>query len=88
MFHRVAVMVTGLLVAVLVVAQLKTVARTNPLSKGDLSAPPEVEAILRNSCYDCHSNETRWPWYSYVAPISWVIVDHVDQGRKQINFSE
>jgi Haem-binding domain len=51
-------------------------------------APPEVEAILRNSCYDCHSNQTRWPWYSRVAPLSWVIVDHVEQGRKQINFSE
>jgi hypothetical protein len=82
------VMIAALLVAALVGAQFKTVARTNPPSKGDLSAPPEVAAILRTSCYDCHSNETRWPWYSYVAPLSWVIVDHVDQGRKQINFSE
>jgi hypothetical protein len=71
-----------------VVAQLKTVQRTNPPSKGEPSAPPSVEPILRRACYDCHSNQTRWPWYSHVAPISWVIVKHVEQGRKQINFSE
>ncbi len=88
MFHKAAVMLAGLLVAVLVVAQLKTVDRTNPPSHGDLSAPPAVAAILRNSCYDCHSNQTRWAWYSRIAPISWIIVDHVDQGRRQINFSE
>jgi hypothetical protein len=88
MLHKALVMLAGLLVALFVVAQLKTVPHTNPPSKGDLAAPPAVEAILRNSCYDCHSNQTRWPWYSRVAPLSWLIVDHVEQGRKQINFSE
>jgi len=81
-------MIAGMLLALLVVAQLKTVPRTNPPVKGDLAAPPEVEAILRHACYDCHSNQTRWPWYSAVAPFSWAIAHHVELGRKEINFSE
>jgi len=57
---------------------------TNPLSIGD----PHVESILRRSCFDCHSNETRWPWYSEVAPVSWQIASHVKDGRKHVNFSD
>jgi hypothetical protein len=50
--------------------------------------PPEVESILQRGCYDCHSNLTRWPWYSNVAPISWFVIDDVDSGRRQVNFSD
>ena len=50
--------------------------------------PPEVYAILKRACYDCHSNETRWPWYSNVAPVSWFVIDHVNHGRKHLNFSD
>jgi hypothetical protein len=54
-----------------------------------LPAPPtEVEAVLRKACYDCHSHETAWPWYSYVAPVSWWVVDHVEHGRGHLNFSD
>ncbi len=56
---------------------------TNPFAIGD----PDVESVLRRSCFDCHSNETRWPWYSEVAPISWQISDHVEEGREHMNFS-
>jgi hypothetical protein len=49
---------------------------------------PEVAAILRKACNDCHSNETRWPWYSNVAPVSWFLVDHVNHGRRHLNFSD
>lgn len=68
-------------------AQLIPAERTNPPSKGDLVAPPPVAAILRRACYDCHSNATRWPWYSRVAPLSWLIASHVAEGRRQLNFS-
>jgi hypothetical protein len=44
--------------------------------------------VLERSCRDCHSNETVWPWYSNVAPISWFVIDHVDHGRSHLNFSE
>jgi len=47
-----------------------------------------VAAILRRSCYDCHSNESRWPWYSYVAPISWLVASDVHEGREHVNFSD
>jgi hypothetical protein len=47
----------------------------------------EVAAILDRSCRDCHSNETRWPWYSHVAPVSWLVANHVKDGRRQLSFS-
>lgn len=75
------------LAASLVLAQFVPVARTNPAVVSDVSAPPDVDAILRRSCYDCHSNETVWPWYSRVAPVSWVVVRDVNQGRRHVNFS-
>jgi len=50
--------------------------------------PPEVSAIIERSCYDCHSHQTRWPWYSHLEPVSWFLVDHVIDGRKHLNFSE
>jgi hypothetical protein len=40
------------------------------------------------SCFDCHSNQTRWPWYSRVAPVSWLVQNHVDDGRRALSFSE
>jgi hypothetical protein len=77
----------GVAVAILF-AQLIAIQRTNPPSNRDLAAPPAVAGILRRACYDCHSDETRWPWYSRVAPISWIVVHHVTAGRRQLNFSE
>jgi hypothetical protein len=73
----------GLLTVVVV-----AVNRTNPPSTGNLSAPSQVDATLRRACYDCHSNQTHWPWYSRVAPLSWLIVRDVTLARKEVNFSE
>lgn len=67
--------------------QFIPVERSNPPVTGDLDAPSEVHAILKKSCYDCHSNETVWPWYSYVAPVSWLVAYDVKEGRKELNFS-
>jgi cytochrome c553 len=53
-----------------------------------LQKPPQnIEKLLRAACYDCHSTETVWPWYSYVNPIGWQIGGHVRNGRKKLNFS-
>ena len=52
------------------------------------NVPDEIEQILRTSCYDCHSNETKYPWYAYIAPVSWQVVRDVNQGRSELNFSE
>lgn len=74
--------------AALLAAQLVPVKRTKPPSVGTLPAPPRIRVTLERACYDCHSNETRWPWYSRVAPLSWFIVHDVTLGRKEVNFSE
>jgi hypothetical protein len=53
-----------------------------------MTVPQNVESILKRSCYDCHSNHTVWPWYTAVAPVSWLVADDVTKGRKKMNFSE
>jgi hypothetical protein len=74
--------------------QFFPVKRTNPPSDPSnsiharMQPPPEVARILERSCRDCHSNETRWPWYSYVAPTSWLLTDHVNHARQHMNLSE
>ena len=72
---------------VFLLSQTIPLARTNPIVTRDVGAPPPVESILRRSCYDCHSNETRWPWYAHVAPVSWLVLRDVKRGRRHINFS-
>jgi hypothetical protein len=49
---------------------------------------PQVGKIMERSCQDCHSNHTAWPWYSHVAPVSWVISKHVNEGREILDFSD
>jgi hypothetical protein len=71
-----------------IVIQFVPVDRTNPPVTGEISASDPVVEVLRTACYDCHSNETRWPWYSKVAPVSWRIAQHVRGGRWNLNFSE
>ena len=53
-----------------------------------ISVPDDVQTVLKNSCYDCHSNLTEWPWYSRVAPASWLVYRDVKKGRDEMNFSE
>lgn len=53
----------------------------------DRPLPEEVRSLLRTSCFDCHSNETRWPWYSTVFPASWLVARDVAAARGQMNFS-
>ena len=71
----------------LIVIQFVPVQKTNPPVTGEIQAPAPVMQILRKACYDCHSNETKWPWYSNIAPISWLVVNDVMEGREEMNFS-
>jgi hypothetical protein len=50
--------------------------------------PKEVEGILRASCYDCHSNNTEYPWYNKIQPVNWYLQDHIDEAKSELNFSE
>ena len=74
--------------AVLVLIQLVPVDRSNPPATEKLVMPDNVQQIMQRSCFDCHSNETAWPWYSYVAPVSWLVKHDVEEGREHLNFSE
>lgn len=82
------------LVCLFILIQLKRPARTNPpidLSQtieARTQMSPQVAAIVDRACRDCHSNRTEWPWYTNVAPVSWWITDHVNEGRKNMNISE
>jgi hypothetical protein len=75
------------LVALLALAQFVPVSRTNPPVEQEVDAPPEVRAVLERSCYDCHSHETRWPWYAWIAPVSWLLAHDVAEAREHLNFS-
>jgi hypothetical protein len=59
----------------------------NSLSRSSMVPQPVLEQ-LRTSCYDCHSNQTNLPWYSKIAPFSWMLADHIIDGRASLNFSE
>ena len=75
------------LVVLFLVAQLYPVDRTNPEVIADIPAPKHVKDILKRACYDCHSNETKWLWYSYISPGSILIARDVHEGREALNFS-
>jgi len=61
---------------------------THPQVTADLTAPPEVKQILRTSCYDCHSNETRLAWFDEIVPAYWLVASDVKAGRRRLNFSD
>jgi hypothetical protein len=67
--------------------------RTNPpivqaeTLEATTQVPENIQAILKRSCNDCHSNQTVYPWYSNVAPFSWLLVDHIEEGRRELNTS-
>jgi hypothetical protein len=63
--------------------------RTNPPVTAEPAwDSPETRALAVRACFDCHSNETRWPWYAWVAPASWLVTKDVAAGRKHLNLSE
>lgn len=80
------------LVVIFLLLQLTTPARTNPPVVRDISVntavPTDVAASFHAACYDCHSYETKWPWYAHIAPASWLVISDVNNGRDNFNFSE
>ena len=80
-----AAAITG---AILVALQFVPVNTSNPPVTANIETPADVNEVLQRACYDCHSNETRWPWYSRIAPFSWLVAHDVEEGREHLNFSE
>jgi hypothetical protein len=81
------IIIIALILGLLIVQAIR-VERSNPPVQSDLVAKPEIKTLLRGACYNCHSNQTRWPWYAYVAPASWLAAHDVREGRENLNFSE
>jgi hypothetical protein len=73
--------------ALAVAIQFVPIHHDNPPGTAPLTAPTPVASILRRACFDCHSHETTWPLYSYVAPVSWLVARDVHEGRRHMNFS-
>ena len=77
------------LVVLIAAIQFIPVSYTNPPAADPVVfTDPKAEQIAKKACYDCHSNETVWPWYSKVAPFSWYVLNHVAEGRSRLNFSD
>ena len=87
---RIVLLLLGIVVLIqFIPSNLPDVSFENPndlLANNDV--PESIENLLRTSCYDCHSNETVYPWYSYVAPVSFLISKDTREGRHHLNFSE
>jgi hypothetical protein len=85
-------LLTVLLVAFIII-QFFPIDKTNPAPTPGMdflrikNTSPEIAKIINSSCYDCHSNETKYPWYSNFAPASWFLQNHIKEGRKHLNFS-
>jgi len=90
-------MLRGLLATAIIVLagmQFFGPARTNPATTpaqalaAKIAVPDDIHAVLKRSCWDCHSNETQWPWYAHVAPMSWGVIGDVNEGRDHLNFTD
>ena len=89
MLKKILIGIVIVVAAIFLLIQLIPVERTNPPITQEIQwDSPETEKLARRACYDCHSNETVWPWYAYVAPPSLLVSNHVDHGRSHLNFSE
>lgn len=90
MFKKILIYGGLALLAVFILIQLVPLGRdhTNPpVTQEPNWDSPQTRQLAQRACFDCHSNETVWPWYSNLAPMSWLIQNHVDEGRRRLNFS-
>lgn len=85
--RRLLIGLAGLLIAMQAVPYGRS--HINPPVTGEPAwDSPRTRALAVRTCFDCHSNETTWPWYSNIPPVSWLIQRDVDEGRKKVNYSE
>lgn len=81
------------LLVAFVIMQFFRIDKTNPAPTPGMDflnikkTPVSTAKLIRNGCYDCHSNESKYPWYSNIQPFAWFLKDHIDEGRKELNFS-
>lgn len=81
------------LVAFFITIQLIRIDKTNPAYNEAedfltvTQAPADMAALVKTACYDCHSHQSAYPWYTNIAPVSWLIANHIKEGRQHLNFS-
>ena len=82
------------IIALLIIIQLFRIDKTNPpieIAKDFITItnpPADIAKMIKTSCYDCHSHESVYPWYSNIAPVSWFLKGHINEAREHVNFSE
>lgn len=88
---RIIIIVAGVLIAAFLLIQLIPYGHqhTNPsIVQEPQWDTPQTRELAKRACFDCHSNETIWPWYSNIAPVSWLVQHDVEEGRQYLNFSD
>lgn len=88
-FRTIILVILGIGIAGFAALQLVPIPRTNPpvISEPGWDSP-QTRELAQRACFDCHSNETVWPWYSRIAPVSWLVAHDVQEGRDVLNFSD
>lgn len=86
--RKVLVVLGAAFVLIQFIPRSRTVPEVNPAEEFDPERSVSEMAILRSACYDCHSSETRYPWYAQVQPVAMWLDYHVDEGREELNFSK
>ncbi len=89
LFRNIGIAIVAVLVLIQFIRPEKNLSNntTNDISK-KYTVPDTVQAILKSSCYDCHSNKTAYPWYDNIQPVAWWLDHHVDEGKRDLNFNE
>lgn len=82
-----------IIIVAFVLIQFFPIDKNNPIATPQMdflkikNTPEKTATLIRNACYDCHSNESKFPWYANIQPVGWFLADHIKEGRKELNFS-
>lgn len=91
-FRRIGLVLVALLIIIQFFQTDKNIDTSGTALANDISSiytvPSDVHSILQTSCYDCHSNNTDYPWYDNIQPVSWWLNNHIEEGKKELNFNE
>ncbi len=93
MVKRILIILAIVIVAGIIVLQFFRIDKANPpvvqseTLEATTAVPPDISLILGRSCNDCHTNQTLYPWYANLQPMGWLLKNHIDDGRRQMNFS-
>lgn len=82
-----------IIIVAFILIQFFPIDKSNPVATPQMDfltikkTPEKTASLIRNACYDCHSNESKYPWYANIQPVGWFLQDHIQEGKKELNFS-